>query len=71
MEKWLDNLMEFREEDFDEKDDFFFAMTDIGKRNQKLKVTYQELINDNGRSFLFPFNIVLSYLHTCKTIIII
>ena len=32
MEEWLDNLIEFREGDFDEDDDFFFPMKEIGIR---------------------------------------
>ena len=30
MEEWLDNWLEFKEGDFDEEDDFFFAMKEIG-----------------------------------------
>ena len=30
MEEWMDNWMEFRERDFDEEYDFFFAMKEIG-----------------------------------------
>ena len=44
MEEWLDNWMEFREEDFYEEKDFFFTMKEIGIRKQELKVTDQELM---------------------------
>ena len=44
MEEWLDNWMEFREGDFDEEDDFFFAMKEIGIRKNDLKITDQEMM---------------------------
>ena len=33
IEEWLDNWMKFREGDFDEEDEFFFAMKEIDVRN--------------------------------------
>ena len=36
--------MEFREGDFDEEDDFFFAMKEIGIRKNDLKITDQEMM---------------------------
>ena len=44
MEEWLDNWFEFKEGDFDEEDDFFFAMKEIGIRKKELKVTDAEMM---------------------------
>ena len=44
MEEWLDNWMEFRQVDFDEDDDFFFAMKEIGIMKNHLKIMDQEMM---------------------------
>ena len=41
MKEWLDNWLEFRN---NEEDDFFFVMKVIGIRKQKLKVTDAEMM---------------------------
>ena len=43
IEELLDNIMEFREGDFDEEDDFFFVMKESWIRKE-LMITNQELI---------------------------
>ena len=44
MEAWMDNWFDFKEGEFDDKDDFFFAMKEIGVRKTELKVTYSEML---------------------------
>ncbi len=44
MEVWIENWFDFKDGDFDDEDDFLFAMKEIGVRKKELKVTDEEML---------------------------